>query len=154
MKDEWKRVFLRKMMFFGLPGIFMLLLPILFGTPILFPIFIPPFAILIGIPLVEIFSHYFPDLFSSHRWRDRPKPTFSIIRGLAKQGQFDEALNQLQAMSRTDPQEVEIWLEMLEIALIDLKNREMGDRFYREALSALETQKNRDLVQRFYTNIG
>ena len=153
MKDEWKKLFWRKMLIFGIPGVCCLLMPIVFGSPIAIPLFIPAFAFLIAIPIAELLSHFFPDFFSSHQWRVRPKPTFSIVRTLKKQGQFEEAMKQLHAMAQTDPQETDIWLEMLETALIDLRNRELGEQVFREAFSALEAQDKRELVQRYFHNI-
>lgn len=141
------------MLIFGVPGCIFLLIPIIWGSPVAFPLFIPAFAFLIAIPLAELGSHFFPDFFYAHHWRDRPKPTFSIIRGLKNQGQFKEALSQLTSMAATDSQEENIWLEMLEIALIDLRDKKLGEEIYQEAISALESQTKRDNVKRFFENI-
>lgn len=153
MKDEWKRRFWRKMLFFGIPGFCFLLIPIIASSPMAFPLFIPSFAFLIAIPMAELFSHFFPDFFHSYRWRDRPKPTLSIVRSLKKQGHFEEAIDQLREMARTDPQEEDIWLEMLETAVIDLRDHELGSQIMKEAVSALESQEKRAMIQRYFRNV-
>ena len=141
------------MMFFGLPGICFLLFPILFGSKEFIPLFFLPFAILISIPMRDLFSHLFPNVFFAYRWRDRPKPTFSIVRGLKKEHRYTDALAELHRMAEEESQEVDIWLEMLEIALIDLRDTILGEKIFREGISILETQSSRDMIQRFYSNI-
>ncbi|HPQ38775.1 MAG TPA: hypothetical protein PLV45_00250 [bacterium] len=138
---------------YGLPGIFLIMIPISIGFYQILPLFIPMFAILITIPLVELITHFFPDIFGSNQWRSKPKPTFSIARGLKKQEKYIDALAELERMAREDPQEVDIWLEMLEIALMDLKDRNIADPLYRDALSVLESQQSRNAVTTFYENI-
>ncbi|MCD4654096.1 hypothetical protein K8T06_09180 [bacterium] len=153
MRDAWKERFFRKMLWFGLPGISLFMIPVLAGAIHMIPLFIPILAIGLAFPFVELFTHFFPDVFFPYRWRDKPQPTFSIVRGLKTQKKYEEAMQELNKMTEEDPQEVDIWLEMLEIALMDLRDKTIAGEVYRDALSVLENQKSRDIVKRFYKNI-
>lgn len=153
MKDAWKDRFVTKFLRFGIAGIVLIMIPVATGATHVIPLFIVPAAILLTIPLLEVIEHLAPGIYGSNQWRSRPKPTFSIARGLKKQEKFGEALEVLERLAREEPQETDIWLEMLEIALMDIKDRDIAESIYRDALSVLENQDSRTLIARFYTNI-
>jgi hypothetical protein len=153
MKNEWVRVVIKKSVYFTLPAAVLLLIAVVLGAKLAIPLIIPLFAVCIAIPLVDIWSHFFPDFFHSPQWRTRPKPTFSMVRGMRKEQRFEAALEELRRMAGTDPQEVDIWIEMLEIALIDLHDKALGETVFRDAYSMLEKENDRLLIQRFYKNI-
>lgn len=153
MKNEWIRVVIKKSVCFTLPAAVLLFIAVALGATLAIPLIIPLFAVCIAIPLVEIWSHFFPDFFHSPQWRKQPKPTFSMVRSMRKEQRFEEALAELRRMTGTDPQEVDIWIEMLEIALIDRRDKALGETVYRDAYSMLEKEDDRQLVHRFYKNI-
>ncbi|MBN1296105.1 bacterial transcriptional activator domain-containing protein [bacterium] len=145
--------FIKKALLFGIPGCLILAVPITLNVPVAIPFFIPVFAILISIPLVELLTHLFPDFFMSSRWRSEPSPTFSLARALKMQHRYDEAIDELDRMIRMNPQDADGWLEKLELILIDMKDLARGESVYREALSVLDRPETRRLITVFYTNI-
>jgi len=153
MRDAWKERFVNKMLKYGIPGIVILLIPISLGMPQAVPLFIIAFAVLIAIPMSELFAHFFPDVFSARQWRSKPKPTFSIVRSLCRQEKYTEAIAELERMAAEDPQDLDIWLEMLEIAWMDLRDSDITESIYREALSVLETPASRNQIQNVYRNM-
>ncbi len=153
MKNEWRYSLIRKLLFFTVPAVVLTILAIQLGLAFVL-LSIPVIALGIAMPLTEIFSHFCPNLFYPARWRKHPKPTLSIARSLKKAEKYDQALNELRRLTQTDSQEVDIWLEMIEIAMIDMKDKNLGEQVFREAYSILEKEDKRSVVKRFYSNIS
>jgi len=153
MKDEWLIRFYKKLIWFGLPAVSLFIFLLASGAKLAIPLFAVFMGIGLAIPALELLVHFSPDFFYSRRWRNKPKPTFSIVRSLKVQREFMQALEELDRMTQKDPQDHDIWLEMLEISLLDMKDYENAKNIHREALTVLEKQKSRDLVDRFYKNI-
>ena len=153
MKNFWRDIILKKFVCFTLPASVWLFVAIYKRAYLAIPFILPLFVVCLSLPLVQIMTHFFPDLFYASRREKKPKPTFSMVRSLKKAQKYDEALKALRRLADLNPQEVDIWIELLETALIDLKDKVLGELLYREAYSILESDSKRQLVHRFYRNI-
>lgn len=153
MRDEWKKEFIEKFLKLGLPSLCLFMIPVVSGVKIAIPFFIPIVAIGMTPCALVILVKLFPDVFFTRQWRYKAAPTFSIIRTLKTERKFDEALDELIKMTEVFPQELDVWFEALETALMDLKDKKRAESVYRDALSVLESCKKRDAIDRFYRNI-
>lgn len=153
MKNFWTQIVLKKIIIFTLPALALLMVTIYKRAYLMLPFILPIIVVCLALPLIDVMTHFFPDFYYPTSNRKKPKPTFSMVRSLKKAHKFDEALTELRRMADLNPQEVDIWLELLEIALIDLKDVKQGELLFREAHSILENESKRQLVQRFYENI-
>ncbi|MGB3975926.1 MAG: hypothetical protein WBM02_03010 [bacterium] len=153
MKNFWTGVVLKKIILFTLPVSIMLSVAVYKQAHLLFSFILPTFVVSLALPVFDILTYLFPDFFASLNSGKQTKPTFSMIRSMKKAQKYDEALKELHRLADLYPQEVDIWIELLETALIDLKDKKQGESLYREAYSVLEKESKRQQVHRFYKNI-
>jgi hypothetical protein len=154
MKDGWRYTLFRKFMYFTVPALSLLIIAIVWGTDVLIPIVIPVIALGVAIPAVEIIAHFCPGIFYSAQWRKHPKPTLSIARSLKKERKYNQAVEELRRLAETNSQELDIWLELIETALIDMNDKKLGEDIFRDAYSIIEKEDKRMILKRFYSNVS
>ena len=93
-----------------------------------------PFSDFIGEPAGSLFYPRSPT---------RPEPTYSGAQGRRMRGRFDEAIAEYQRIAEAFPAEVYPHTAMIEIALLDLKDRSRAEAIVSRALVSLRDADSR-----------
>jgi cyclophilin family peptidyl-prolyl cis-trans isomerase len=93
-------------------------------------------------------------LFYSGEEFDRPQPMFSIPEGKRKNGHYQEAFDGFQKIANEYPQELKSYLAMIDIAIVDMKNKNIADTVFHQGIVALDDKEERDTLAKMYKVIG
>lgn len=103
---------------------------------------------LIGtILIVPIFTGFFADSFAGALFAPRGGqahlPPYSAAESLVKKGEFNEAVDKFREIAYNFPDELRPWLEMITIAVRDLKDMDAAFEFYSEARERFQKPEDR-----------
>ena len=93
-------------------------------------------------------------LFYSGEEFNRPQPMFSVPEGKRKSGHYQEAFDGFQKIAEEYPQELKPYLEMMEIAIVDMKDKKKGDLVFHQAIAALDDKEACDTLLKMYKAIS
>ena len=93
-------------------------------------------------------------LFYSGEEFDRPQPMFSIPEGKRKNGYYKEAFDGFQKIAEEYPQELNAYIEMINIAIVDMKNKKLADSVFYHGIATLDNKAARDTLSKMYKVIG
>ena len=95
----------------------------------------PSIASLIAEPTGEL---YFPSA-----TRDRPPPMYSIGETKRKKGLHQEAFDYFACIAAEFPHELKPYVEMMDIAIVDMKNRALAEQAFLRGLASLVDEQDR-----------
>ena len=107
-------------------------------------------AVIMAPLIARLISEPFGKLFYSGEEFDRPQPMYSVPEGKRKKGLYREAFDGYLQIAREYPRELKPHLEMLKIAMLDLKDKEQGDLVFQQAIAALDDKEARDALLKMY----
>lgn len=84
-------------------------------------------ALILAWPLACLVAEPSGNIFFPECYYDRPQPNYSICQAKRKQGKPHEALAAFEALVEEYPQEVHAYSEMIDIAVVDLRDAEMAE---------------------------
>lgn len=93
-----------------------------------------PFAGLLAEPIGGL-------VYFQGRQSDKPAPIYSMAQALRSAGRYQEALEEYERMTREFPGEVRPYVEMLEIAVVNLKDGTLAESIFQKGMSALEKRE-------------
>jgi len=111
-------------------------------------------AILIGSPIARLIAEPAGRLYYSERYARKTQPLYSIPKSKRAKGLYEEAISGLESIAKDYPEEVIPYIDMIEIAALDLKDMERADRIYQKSLSSLENEEAREILTQKYEAIG
>jgi len=105
-------------------------------------------AACISAPAVSrLVAELFGDLCSRGGFSDVARPRYRVAADKRARGRYAEAMAELEKISREHPQELRSYVEMIEIAFLELDDQEQGRQVYRRGKMALRNKKDlRELV--------
>ena len=77
----------------------------------------------------------------------RPAPMYNQAESRRKEGRFDEAMDLLQAIAEKYPRELRPYLDMIEIAFVDLRNPKLANATYQRAMRSFTKRRDRRLLE-------
>ena len=80
----------------------------------------------------------------------KPAPAFSVPRARRAFGKFDEAIDELRKIGQEHPEELEAWVEMIDIALVDLNDPDRALALYHEGQAAQTSPEKRETLGRTF----
>ncbi len=107
-------------------------------------------AILLAGPLARLLAEPLGDLYWPRRYFDQPQPMYGIPESRRRKGQFEEALAEYEKIAAAHPAEVRPWLDMIDIALTDLRDPERANTLFQRGLAALADPDAKDHLARVY----
>ena len=107
----------------------------------------------IGKPLAGLFAEPSGSLFNPDDPTGSTLPMYSVPKAKFKKGQYEEAFLEYQKIAEEFPDEVKPYLEMMNIAGYNFKNREQVEEIYRVALVTIKDDKKREMIERTYHEI-
>ena len=100
-------------------------------------------AIILAIPLARLLAQPATGLFFPNEHFDRPQPIYGIPRTRRGKGLFEEAITEYEKLVEEYPEEIEAWIEMMEVAAIDLRDADRADEILDRSLGAVESESER-----------
>ena len=78
---------------------------------------------------------------------------FSIPEAKRKNGLSEEAYAGFLRIAENYPQEIKAYIQMMDIAIVDLRNPELAEDAYQRGLRALRKRTDREALTRMYEGI-
>jgi hypothetical protein len=110
-------------------------------------------AIVIAFPLARLIAEPSGSLFLPKEHFDRPQPRYGIPQSKRAQGLYEEAMAGFEKIAEEYPGEVKPYIEMIDIAIVNLKDPQRAYRIYQRGISTLKKREDRDVVVRMYEAI-
>lgn len=107
-------------------------------------------AILLSGPLARLLAEPMGSLFWPRRYYDRPRPMYGIPQSLRAKGRLEEALAEYEKIAAAYPDEVRPWLEMIDLAVHDLRDAQRAEIICRQGRAHLKRTAARALLDRVY----
>lgn len=111
-------------------------------------------AVIIAFPVAHWLSRPAGKLFYAGEEFDRPQPMFSVCEGKRKSGHYQEAFDGFQKIAGEYPQETQAYIAMIEIAVVDMKNRELAHAVFHRGIATLQAKEDRDSLAKMYKAIS
>ncbi len=111
-------------------------------------------AIILAFPLARLVAEPGGNLYWPGKELDRPQPMYSIPQAKRARGLFDEAMAGFQRIASEYPEEVKPYVEMIDIAVVDLRDKDMAAAIYRRGISVLKNDDDREALKRMYLGIS
>ncbi len=110
-------------------------------------------AVIVAPPLARLVAEPSGRLFYPARRFRRPQPLYSVAQSKRKAGRMEEAFDAYLAISRDHPQKLKPYVEMMDIAVVDMGNAELAGSIFRGALKTLKKETDQDALTRMYEAI-
>ena len=107
-------------------------------------------ACIAAFPLAELFGRPLMSLY----WPTASgpvKPNYSIPEAHVKQGRYEQAMAEYEAIAQQYPNEVQAYIGMIEIAFRDLKDPQRANAAYRRGMEQFRNKKHEAMLHRMYT---
>jgi hypothetical protein len=111
-------------------------------------------ALLLARPLAALVGESAGGYLYPDRPLERPMPPYGIPEALRKRGEYAEALAQYRAIAAQYPQELRAYVEMIDLAIVDLRDRNLALAVLQQGLDALERQDDREALLRLHAGIS
>ncbi len=120
--------------------------------------FASPFLVLAGgiilaRPFASLLAEPFGKLFWSGERFDRPQPMYGIPQSKRAKGLYEESMAGFAKIAKDYPNEVQPYIEMIDIAIINLKNPERANRIFQDGISALSKDEDKEALAKVYSAI-
>lgn len=110
-------------------------------------------GIIMGPPLAGLVAEFLGNLFYWSEHYDAPLPVYGIPKTKRLKGLYQQAFDDLQKLSQEYPQELKAYVEMIDIAISDMKNPELASSVYHLGMEKLDEEKVRDVLEAYYKEI-
>lgn len=107
-------------------------------------------AIFVAGPIARLLAEPTGGLLLPKRYYDKPQPMYGIPESKRVQKHPEEALAEYEKIAVACPEEVRPHLEMIDIALTDLKDPELANLLYQRGIAALKKPEDRDHLAQVY----
>ena len=86
-------------------------------------------AIIMGMPLAGVVAEFVSNIFYPSEHYKKPQPVYGIPEAKRAKGLYQEAFDGFQKLSEEHPQVLKAYVEMIDIALVDMETRNSRVRF-------------------------
>ena len=101
-------------------------------------------------PIAQIMGNLFMGLIDPVQKFDRPQPTYGPVRAKRKKREYDEAMLEYEKIISEHPTEIQPYIEMMEMAMIDLHSTEKLDAIYERGMNAILHEDHQANLTRFH----
>ena len=110
-------------------------------------------AIIVAFPLASLVAECTGNLFWPNRRFDRPPPMYGAPRSRRASGEYEAAKFGFEKMVEEYPQELQAYVEMIEIAIVNLNDAERANRIYQKGMFALKSEEAKGSLAGMYSAI-
>lgn len=107
-------------------------------------------ARIIAPPIARLIAEPSGSLFYPVRRFDRPQPVYSIPQSKRAKGLYEEAILGFEKIAREYPDEVKPYIEMVDIAVVNLRDPERANAIYQRGVSLLKKEEDKEVLARMY----
>ena len=107
-------------------------------------------AIFVAGPIAQWLAEPMGSLFWPRKYYAKPQPMYGIPQSRRAKGLLEEAIAEYEKIAAAYPQEVRPWLEMLAVAIHDLKDAERAQTIFERGIALLKNADDKDLLARTY----
>lgn len=107
-------------------------------------------AIILAFPLAELFAEPTGNLFWPSKQYDRPQPAYSIPQSKRARGLYEEAMAGFEKIAEEHPEEVQPYVEMIDIAIVNLHDPIRAQAIFRCGIDVLKKDEDREALARIY----
>jgi hypothetical protein len=107
-------------------------------------------ALILAPPLAGLCAESTGNLFWPDDHYDRPQPAYSIPQSKRARGLYAEAMAGFEKIAGEHPQEVQPYVEMIEIAIVNLHDPERARAVFHRGASILRKEEDRATLERMY----
>ena len=120
------------------------------GTMLLGFLFFLIAAIFIAGPIARLLAEPMGSLFWPRQYNEKPQPMYGIPQSRRVRGLPEEAIAEYEKIAEAFPEEITPHLEMIEIALADLRDPSRANDFYQRGLARLTKPEDKDRLATVY----
>lgn len=110
-------------------------------------------ATIVAFPLVRLIAEPSGSLFWPSEHFDRPQPMYSIPQSKRAKGLYEEALAGFEKIAEDYPEELQPYVEMIDIAIVNLMDPDRANRIYQKGLSTLKREEAKEALTRMFNAI-
>jgi len=110
-------------------------------------------ATIIAGPIARLIAQPAGNLFYPEDHFDHPQPMYGIPEAKRKRGLYEEAMAGFEKIAEEYPNEIKPYVEMIDIAIVDLKDAGRANAIYRRGVSALKNAADKEILARMYSAI-
>lgn len=107
-------------------------------------------AVIVAPGLARVVVEPLGGLFWPRYYNKSPQPIYSIPRAKRLKGLLEEAMAGYEQIAADHPDEVQPYIEMVDIALRELNDPERANRIFERGVNALKRADDRDVLARAY----
>jgi hypothetical protein len=107
-------------------------------------------GILMGPPIARLLSESTGGLFYPVKRQSGPLPMYSIPQSRRAQGLYEEAIDAYEGIAKNFPHEVKPYIQMIDIAIVDLKDPVRAASIYQRGITALTKEDDIKLLIKMY----
>jgi hypothetical protein len=101
-------------------------------------------------PIARMLGHLFMMLIDPVQHYDRPQPSYGPARSKRRMREFDAAFLEYEKIIIEHPTEIQPYIEMMEIAMLDLHSPEKLDAIYEQGLNVIQNEDHRANLTRYH----
>ncbi|MFC1497909.1 hypothetical protein ACFLS1_05485 [Verrucomicrobiota bacterium] len=112
-----------------------------------------PGAIVLAYPLARFLAEPAGSLFYPVTRASGPQPMYSIPESRRAKGLYEEAMAGFEKIAEDYPNETKPYIEMIDIAICDLKDSERANEIYKRGVSVMKKDEDKEVLARMYSAI-
>ena len=110
-------------------------------------------SILLAFPLANLLANAWNNLLWSRSFNERPQPMYGIPQSRRIKGLPEEAIAEYEKILAAHPSELRPWLDMIAIAIEDLKAPNLAQDLFERGVAFLKNPDDRDILAQTYAAI-
>lgn len=108
---------------------------------------------LVARPIARLIAEPAGNLFYPDARFDRPQPMYGIPESQRKKGIYEEAMAGFEKIAAEYPDEIRPYIEMIDIAIVELKDTERANAIYCRGIAVLKRGEDKEVLARMYRAI-
>ena len=110
-------------------------------------------AIFVAGPIAQWLAEPMGSLFWPRKYYAKPQPMYGIPQARRAKGQLEEALAEYEIIAAAHPDEVRPWLEMIDLAVHDLKDAHRANAIFQTGIARLKKPADQDALAQVYAEV-
>lgn len=110
-------------------------------------------GVLVAFPLAGMFAKPWGGMFFPEDRYTRPLPLYSLAEAKVRKMQFEDAMATYEQIAEDYPEEVKPYIDMIDIAIVHLKDAKRAEQIYRLGIDRLRNSDDQDVLARMYRGI-
>jgi tetratricopeptide (TPR) repeat protein len=104
-------------------------------------------GVILAPPLARLISEPAGSFFYSEKPYVQPQTLYDLPESLREKGRYAEAISEYQKIAGKYHEDTKPYIEMMDIAMVDLKDRELAAAIFNRGLSSLQNKDDQDVLK-------